>query len=338
MLVERGKYEGELLSKSAHQPVPLEGNVVKGASGGGGFGGGSGGGSASSKKSVLKTQAKAHAKVLREQGVVRIDNVLSKDLADSIRERVYQMREGSEKLVQSGAIPSLARFADVLLKENRCDMTIPLGVECDDDDDKVEEWVPQALASVLVESPVGGTYQNLLGAKAILREWSCLMSDPSSNRQVLHPDTPYQEEPVLYTCFIALQDIDLDMGPTTWMPETHDSQEIHTQFQNDVKSSGDDYSPKDQLFLSKPTVLGTLSKGSCAIFDSRLLHAGGANTSKTKKSRALLYCTFQNPTVINVGNPGSIRPNLVNQWTLQKLQKELVKYQKGKPSEVYEAE
>lgn len=121
-------------------------------------------------------------------------------------------------------------------------------------------------------------------------------------------------------------------------PETHDSQEIHTQFQNDVKSSGDDYSPKDQLFLSKPTVLGTLSKGSCAIFDSRLLHAGGANTSNTKKSRALLYCTFQNPNVTNVGNPGSIRPNLMNQWTLQKLQKELVKYQNGKPSEVYAAE
>lgn len=80
-------------------------------------------------------------------------------------------------------------------------------------------------------------------------------------------------------------------------------------------------------------VLGTLDKGCCAIFDSRLLHAGGANTST--KSRALLYCTFQNPKVTNVGNPGSIRPNLIGQWTLQRLQKELIKYQKGKPSEVY---
>ncbi|CAJ1938092.1 unnamed protein product [Cylindrotheca closterium] len=334
LLVKRGKYEGELMAKSQHQPVPLEPNVVKGASGGGGFGGsgGSGGGGGSAKKNLLKTQAKAHAKVLKERGVVRIDNVLSKDLADTIRERVYQMRQESEELVQSGSLPSLARFADVLLKENRCDMTIPLGTTCDD---KVEEWVAQALASVLVDSPVGNTYQNLLGKDAILREWSCLMSDPSSQRQVMHPDTPYQEEPVLYTCFIALQDIDLDMGPTTWMPETHVSQEIHDQFQDDTKSSGNNdlLSPKDELLMSKPTVLGTISKGCCAIFDSRLLHAGGANTSTT--SRALLYCTFQNPKVTNVGNPGSIRNNLIGQWTLQKLQKELTKYQKGKPSEVY---
>lgn len=211
MLVERGKFEGELLSKSSHPAIPLEANVVKGASGGGGFGGGGGG---SAKKTLLKTQAKSHAKVLKEQGVVRIDNVLPKDLADSIRKRVYEMRKESEELVQSGALPSLARFADVLLKENRCDMTIPLG---SGSDDETEEWVAQALASVLVDSPVGSTFESLLGSKAILREWSCLMSDPSSNRQVMHPDAPYQEESVLYTCFIALQDIELDMGPTTWM-------------------------------------------------------------------------------------------------------------------------
>ncbi|KAL3936173.1 MAG: hypothetical protein SGBAC_008455 [Bacillariaceae sp.] len=332
LLAERGKYEGELLDKSTHQPIPLEGNVVKGASGGGGFAGRGdrGGGS-----SVLKTQAKAHAKVLREQGVVRIDNVLSKDLADSIRGRVYQMRRESEDLVQSGTVPHLARFADVLLNgdRDRCDMTIPLGTECDDDKPEEHSWVPQALASVLVDSPVGGTYQNVLGNKAILREWSCIMSDPSSDRQVMHYDTPYNEDPVLYTCFIALQDIELNMGPTTWMPETHDSQEIHHQFQDETKPSGAAVSPKDQLLLSKPTVLGTMSKGSCAIYDSRLLHAGGANTSD--KSRAILYCTFQNPKVTNLGNPGSIRKNLIGQWTLQKLQKELTKYQKGKPSEVY---
>lgn len=87
--------------------------------------------------------------------------------------------------------------------------------------------------------------------------------------------------------------------------------------------------------MSKQTVLGTLPKGCCAIFDSRLLHAGGANTSNT--SRALLYCSFQNPKVTNVGNPGSIRPNLIGKWTLEKLQQELTKYQKGKSSEVYAA-
>jgi ectoine hydroxylase-related dioxygenase (phytanoyl-CoA dioxygenase family) len=85
--------------------------------------------------------------------------------------------------------------------------------------------------------------------------------------------------------------------------------------------------------ITRPTVLGTLKKGSCAIFDSRLIHAGGANTSAN--SRAILYCTFQNHKVTNVGNPGSIRPYLIGQWNLQKLQNELAKYKKGKASEVY---
>jgi ectoine hydroxylase-related dioxygenase (phytanoyl-CoA dioxygenase family) len=327
LLVQRGQLEGELIkANSAHPPIPLEVNLIKGASGGGGFGSsGSGGGS---KKSLLKTQGKAHASVLKEQGIVRIDNVLPGGLADQIRDTVFQLRKESEALVESGELPTLARFANVLLKENRCDMTIPLG----HDDDDADEWVAQALTSVLVDSPVGNVIQTLLGSEAILYEWSCMMSDPSSNRQVMHPDTPYKEHPVLYTCFIALQDIDLDMGPTTWMPQTHDS-EIHAQFQDETRASEEDISPKDQLLLSRPTVLGTLRKGSCAIFDSRLLHAGGANTSAT--SRALLYITFQNHKVTNVGNPGSIRPYLIGQWTLQKLQNELAKYQKGKASEVY---
>eukprot|EP00980_Cylindrotheca_fusiformis_P012161 scaffold2939_cov123-Cylindrotheca_fusiformis.AAC.5 len=332
LLVQRGQYEGELLdssSNSSSQNIPLEANFVKGASGGGGFGGASSGGG--SKKSLLKTQGTAHANVLKQQGVVRIDNVLPGPLADEIREKVFALRKESEALVESGELPSLARFANVLLKENRVDLTIPLGA----DDDGAEEWVAQALSSVLVNSPVGSVIQNLLGSKALLYEWSCLVSDPSSNRQVMHPDTPYKEEPVLLTCFIALQDIELDMGPTMWMPETHDSAEIHAQFQDERKPSEEDeavLSPKDQLLVSRPTVLGTLPKGCCAIFDSRVLHAGGANTSST--SRAILYFTFQNPKVTNVGNPGSIRPYLIGQWTLQKLQNELTKYQKGKPCEI----
>lgn len=148
------------------------------------------------------------------------------------------------------------------------------------------------------------------------------MSDPNSDRQVVHPDTPCQsrnEEPVLYTCFIALQDISLDMGPTTWLPGTHNL-EIHQQFQNE--------SQKDDLLKNRDAVLGTLRKGDCAIFDSRLLHCGGANISD--KSRALLYFSFQNPKVVNVGNPPSIRPSMVGKWNLKDLQKELELYGENK--------
>jgi ectoine hydroxylase-related dioxygenase (phytanoyl-CoA dioxygenase family) len=198
LLVNRGILENELMVSKA-KTVALPSNIVKGSEGGGGFGKKS---SSSSSSSANKAAAKSHAKVLTKEGVVRIDNVLSPALADTIRQSVYTMRQESETLVQSGTLPSISRFADVLLKSNRCDMTIPIGLP----------WVANALSSILVDSPVGKVMEVLLGQDCILYELSSLMSDPGSQRQVVHPDTPYREEPVLYTCFVALQDIEMDMG------------------------------------------------------------------------------------------------------------------------------
>jgi len=126
------------------------------------------------------------------------------------------------------------------------------------------------------------------------------MSDVGSQRQVIHPDTPFIDGkgPVLYTCFIALQDVTLDMGPTTWLPRTH-TKEAHAAFK--------DVYCKDELVKTQPAVLGLLPKGSCGIFDSRLLHCGTANRSNEGKSRALFYFSFKNPEVGYTGNPASIR-------------------------------
>jgi ectoine hydroxylase-related dioxygenase (phytanoyl-CoA dioxygenase family) len=307
LLVNRGILEADLMPPG----TPLDAHIVKGGSGGEGFGAnGSGGGG--SKRALLKTQAKAHARVLREFGVVRIDNILNPSLADSLRRKVFDLRHESEQAIAAGTLNPKAVFANVLLTHNRRDMTLPIG----------PEWTAHALSRILLESPVGLTVESILGKQALLREWSCLISDPQSQRQVVHPDTPWQPEPVLYTCFLALQDVTMDMGPTTWLPETH-TQPIHKQFQ-------DESGPKDHLLATTPNVLGILPKGACAIFDSRLLHCGGSN--KSDQSRALLYCSFQNPQVVNPGNPGSIRSDLIGKWTLQDLCKELQAFQKGKAS------
>jgi len=52
-------------------------------------------------------------------------------------------------------------------------------------------------------------------------------------------------------------------------------------------------------------------QGSMGVFDSRLLHCGGANRSPEGTSRAIFYLTFKNARVSNAGNPGSISPELV---------------------------
>jgi len=307
LLIKRGKFEQDLLSQSSTS-IETPKIKVRGSGSAGGFGSAS----TQNNKQKFKAEGKAYAKILKQDGVVRIDNILTDSTTDALRDYVYQLRQSSEQDVASGKVKPIQRFADVLLKQDRCDLTIPLG----------DDIVSTALHEALLSSPVSSTISSVFSDKSILYEFSCLISDPGSQRQNLHPDTPYKDNvgPVLYTCFIALQDITLDMGPTTWLPQTH-TQKAHAQFM--------DKDQKDHLIQSTPAVLGTLSKGSCAIFDSRCLHCGTSNQSN--QSRALFYFSFRNPKVIYPGNPASIRAELKTaKLTMKDLVKDLELRQKGK--------
>lgn len=318
LIVKRGQLEEQFVTNAK----PLDATVIKvrGTGKAGGFGKSPSGGGSKGKASS-KAEGKAHAKILKTEGVLRIDNVLTPDTADAVRDHLYNLRYQSEQEVQEGKIHPIQRFADVLLKQNRCDLTIPLG-------DKI---ITKALEESLCKSPVGATISSIFGDGAILHEFSCLMSDLGSQRQVFHPDTPFIDGkgPVLYTCFIALQDVTLDMGPTVWLPRTH-NKEAHEAFKDSVESEGGGDSPKDNLIKTQPAVLGTLSKGSCAIFDSRVIHCGSANRSN---DRALFYFSFKHPQVGYPGNPASIRQELGNaNVSLEELMEDLELFGKGKGS------
>jgi len=304
LLVNRGVIEFDLMKKAGS---PISASICKGTAAAKGFGT-----SAGMKPAEAKAAAKVHAKELRKSGVVRIDDILTSDMADELREYIFALRQQSEEQVRTGKVKPLERFADVLLKDNRCDLTIPLE----------EDIVVDALLQVLQKTPVGKMISSMLGKKSTLYELSCLISDEGSNRQVVHPDTPCTSDDtaVLYTCFIALQDIDLTMGPTTWLPYTH-TLSAHELFKDDYVARSTGESSKDKLLRTTPSVLGVLPKGSCAIFDSRLLHCGGANTSD--RSRALFYFSFKNSNIGYPGNPGSIRPELGSKYTITTLEKEL---------------
>mmetsp|Transcript_26397 Transcript_26397/g.37213 ORF Transcript_26397/g.37213 Transcript_26397/m.37213 type:complete len:125 (+) Transcript_26397:583-957(+) len=103
------------------------------------------------------------------------------------------------------------------------------------------------------------------------------------------------------------------MGPTVWIPKTHNI-ECHERFQRTrIEDILDCISPKDKLLQSMPNVVGILPMGSCVIFDSRILHCGGANVafsddddSRHENTRALFYVSFKNPQIEYPGNIGSI--------------------------------
>jgi Phytanoyl-CoA dioxygenase (PhyH) len=346
MLIQRGIYEEGLMQCAESTPltaVPIKGGrrstTDQRSKGFGSSSSSSSKGTKQSSSNKFAAQAAHHATLLRREGVVRIDNVLSAVVADRLRTFVLDLRQDSLKKVAAGTLSHSDRFADVLLRANRCDLKLPLGNDKRANSNGLASDtatttdaaataadvqfsntpVIEALHGILCESAVKDTIAaGLASDQAVLYELSCLISDPGSQRQVVHPDNPYvmgRTEPTLLTCFVALQDVSLTMGPTIFLPRTHTAPQ-HAAFADESKPVASASSalsepldsPKDALLRHTKSVVSTLTKGSCAIFDSRLLHCGSANRSA--QSRAIFYFSFRNPTVAYPGNPASIRADL----------------------------
>jgi hypothetical protein len=150
--------------------------------------------------------------IVMDDGVARINNVLSTETADQMRKYVNKLLVDTTEAVEQGFFDPDSLFGNVYCKENRWDLLLPL---------EGSEQVMNCVTEVLREgSPVATAIESVLGKDAELYELSTLISDPGSKAQPLHPDILYQDtvHPIL-TCFVALQDIDDDMGPTVFMPK-----------------------------------------------------------------------------------------------------------------------
>lgn len=377
LLKQQGDYEAMCMQT----PRPLKPHKVRGASsssssssagGGGGFGGGKTkkGGTkqpnktAASRQSTSSTNTiilESYAKALQTDGVVRIDNVLSAEVADALRDYLMDLRAKGTAAIESGEVQdSQERFADVLLNQNRCDLKIPLGPA------QVHEALYELLVSAQDESK-GGTSTSSKTSSSIVRdvmehvfesyegvgkdaelwELNCFMSNAGARRQLVHADVvslepviglKSEEEPIVLTCFVALQDIDATMGPTVWMPGTHTLQ-AHNQFfetgKDETSTKTSSYSPKDAILQSSKSFVGTLPKGACVIFDPRVLHCAGANTcADPDKTRALFYMSFKNPKIESPGCPSTSGYGVSTAAiTMEELTKDLRAERAGKPTQ-----
>jgi hypothetical protein len=293
-------------------------------------------------------EAAAYAQVLESEGLVCIENVLPDSLADTLRTYLVDLRDRSRRDVESGVVQdSRDRFADVLLNQNRCDLKVPLGPE------PVHRALRHLLSPDrtilrdLIEKVFDrycGDDGGFTGGDATLYELNCFMSQSGARRQLVHADNVCfsvadaddgtddpaagsfssaaastvlePSEPIMLTCFVALQDVDETMGPTYFLPGTNNL-ESHRQF---FETSAADavaslslsgppsteslLSSKERLLSTRKVVMGTLRKGSCILFDPRTLHCAGANVCvDTDKTRALFYFSFKNPKVDSPGCP-----------------------------------
>ena len=258
------------------------------------------------------------ARALSQEGVLRMNGVLSTETATRLREDILRRRQEAYVAIglaadadtdtaDDGNIDTNPRgtghhgttttkenwrqyFADVLLKRNRCDLLLPL---------KGNLPLQVALKELLIESP---RLRNLLPPEATLYELSSLISEKNSPRQPIHPDNPYQAQPPLYTLFIALQDITPHMGGTIFLPKTNTAT-AHRHY-NDIPQ-------RDAFLTASPNVRAVLQAGDATLFDSRTLHCGGANDPVEGATRVILYLSFRNPRATEaIGNVGSLLPDI----------------------------
>jgi ectoine hydroxylase-related dioxygenase (phytanoyl-CoA dioxygenase family) len=260
----------------------------------------------------LKQDKSRFGAVIVEQGVARINGCLSKETAASLLDFINgYLEEALTTKVEEKTLEEIYKqqpyFADVREKLNRWDVLLPL---------EESDMVQQAVWELLVENTVvSDSIESILGPSAQLYEMGSLISDPGSERQLLHADYNYQPDfqpdiPPALTCFVALQDIDESMGPTIFLPASA-TEEYHKEIamgQNDEYGDGDH---KSQLLSKSTNVLSTLHTGDCSLYNPMTLHCGGANRSD--KRRVIFYFSFKNKKYDEKDWPlayASLRPDL----------------------------
>ena len=161
------------------------------------------------------------AKLLEREGCVGVPEALTPETAATLRKFVEDRRDVAMAEVEGGA-PFESRFGGV-----NCRGQGLFGTRQDLYQPVEAEPVKKALTEFFER--LRPLLEPLVGLDATLHEISSLVADPGAPRQCIHADTivlPCPQYPSvsmepLYTCFIALQDVDDDMGHTLFLPQTH---------------------------------------------------------------------------------------------------------------------
>lgn len=152
------------------------------------------------------------------------------------------------------------------------------------------------------EFPWWPVVSEILGEDAAPCFQGVISSAPKTPDQEWHIDSPHTEEdhtpPNIINILIALEDIDLEMGPTEIAVATHK----HTNHLKNPRLVIDELvyqcprTSPETLLEAKPqesfkTWTSALSSGTCILFDDRVMHRGKANRSN--KFRHVAYFSYK---------------------------------------------
>lgn len=249
----------------------------------------------------LKCDPLHGANVLRTEGLLRVDGLLSSSLTSRLASHSAGVLAESLTAIRNGTGRATELFAEHLLYGPQCgkrhDCKLPLdGVVLD------------ALCAALLS--LGELLTAVIGGEAELFELSTITSEPGTPEQVLHPDFPPYgdvEGTVAVIVFLALEDQVSGMGGTIFLPGTHtrDFHASHSFDEDGVKA-----------LEAFPRCAPLLKRGDAVVMDSALVHAGGANTLR---NRPVFHFGFKQTYAYPGGRLSSMRESLRGVHSLKEL-------------------
>lgn len=151
------------------------------------------------------------ADVIRLDGVVRVNEVIQENQFSKLTECIGKELKESIQAVKDGRIEPLHRFSNMLSSNNRWDLKLPLD----------EPIIMEAMRTMFrSDSHLNKLLMSLVTEDGELFELAAFCTSSGAGRQVVHADTLWSKQPAVYTCTVALQDIDEEMGPTLFIPGT----------------------------------------------------------------------------------------------------------------------
>ena len=286
-----------------------------------------------SAKNTKNLQADELAKVLREDGVIRLDNCLKKTTTTALRAHILRELALSRIDITTGVVGArevLGMEAERKLRDDYLMSFGPPTVATEGEEHPMVSGHPMAVALNELFGDNGKLrqlYEIVVTKKGTMYELAVMVTEPGADRQMIHADMPYSKEPPLYSIFCALQDISMEMGPTVFLPGTATSHD-HQRWQD--KKTFDEY------LGSKIPTFALLKAGDLIVYDPRILHCGAENELESGSTRAMFNVGFRNPKVTgDFGYKGSLRTGYSDKISFGDLTNYLSGFQEGQKKDPF---
>jgi hypothetical protein len=143
--------------------------------------------------------AAEQAKVVKRDGVLRINNVLAPELSKKLRLHLLEQQQIAEEETTKDSRASPLFYGVEQARKNRCDMHLSLskgGIRISESNEPETDKayiVADVLQEILgSEGTLKPLYEALVSREGEFYELAAIITNPGSDRQMIHPDLPYQ--------------------------------------------------------------------------------------------------------------------------------------------------